>query len=689
MPLPTTHANIIKLFSLPFLNENTSVTYNDYTQLINALTNASEEDVLTLESFNLLYDKDELRVPLSYDKAVSYNYVAIAFDQSPSEPSKWYFCYITDYKLMNSEVVALSLRLDTWLTNYPNVDNITGLLDRVHSPRYILKSGTSPKYYMVSKDLYYAEDEPSVNYKPTYEDVLKLNCVDYVALTFAIPLSSIKDKTITINDTPYQCKAYQDPLTNVLLTDIIVTNFNQNVRVKRLSNLFNTYGMFGNTTLMTLVVSVKRLSKTEPDLNVNYYCETYEELFTHYPSLKDKVLSCVMLPPVYDSTNLNKCCVAFTELLPTDFPILVEGGKAIIYVEDTKDFNVTLNPTLKLTKFNNNSVYSNDEIYTDYYNEEPKLKLYPYSYYKVHMFNDEIVYKYQDLNVQNQSVYGQLQCFIDIFGSSISAIFVKTYDKYEVSPSGGIDKTSLTCLSLPTMSIFEDQYDQYRNYNKAMVDNNLLFGGISMGLSSIATIGGAIATGGLSTLATTELGTKAYQISAGKSASGVPSGVVSYIQEVTQAKTNEQMLKRKPPIERGQMSNQSSYFIDYGDSNNDHMLSKIYFMELNENEIVMIYNKFYFYGYKTPVVFNGNYYGLSVLFRSRTMFNFVKFTNCVIYGNINYVYKKDMENRLIHGITFFHINPQNDNIYLNGYGILPNNETTEFRDITAPIFAKE
>ena len=693
MPLPTTRANVIRLYKMNFLNENTSFSWHTNQELIENLDRECYGTPVQIQTFNLIQDKDEIRVYMSYDDALKYDYMLIGYYDDELNVQKWLCCYITDVRIINVETMAFKVKIDTFTTFY-NEFNVMGLLERVHSPRYTLLQNSNPNYFMVSKDLYFAEDEPSVNYKPQIKNTLFAN-VDYVVITLSIPLSAIKPSTITYGGNTYNRHYYEDTITQNKLYDIVLTTNG----VVLLDNLFKTKGMFGNTTLTTLIVSVVSQAKQEPNTNVNYTSQTYEEFLENFPSLKDKIVSSAMLPPIYDNTNFEKCCV----VCPSNgLPILTSNDKAILYVEDVNELTKSVNSTSKLTDFQNNYTFtSHTNIYVKYYDEEPKLKLYPYSYYKIHMYSDELNFKYQDLKVENQNDYGTIKCFIDIFSSSISALFVKTYDKYDSASTTRYDKISLTCVSLPTMSVFDDQYDQYRNYQKAMVDTNLMFSGLNTALNVGVDVASAVATGGMATMApkviksaSSVLSKTSYELSSQKSGAGAVGSVVGFMQDITQAKLNELMLKRKPTIERGQMTNQATYFVDWGDSNNPQMKAHIYYMTLNENELYQTYNKFYYYGYYTPVVVNCNNIAFGttsyfeVLFESRERFNFVKFSNCLVQGNFASAYQRDIEQRLINGITIFH-SASDRPIEYDNYGVLYNCEVLKYRSLTKPLFAKE
>lgn len=698
MPLPSYRVTSITLYSLPFINEQNAIGYDDYEQLDRILEGSSTSTPLFLhvESFTYKYYEDRLSIKSSFDDIIQYNYVEMHMIDNDNVTRK-YLCYITNYELKNGEVVDITLKLDTLTTFYNDIKTIKGNLERCHLPRLITleQDGSGQKF--INADLYYGEDEASELYYPKYEATTESGDT-FVVIMLNIPNTSFEysDSKITYKEA-VEKSAFD-------ITDDSKLWYDKPTSTSE--NPFACKGLFGQTGLTCMVFPTKPI--TSAGVTFLDYSTFFNECF---PLLKDKIISCTMLPPTfYREDFLNRiyavsCSFDVNKWKDTPRDTHILGNiKVISNIEFFKSIYTPSN-----SRFKNLYNYVGSNIKDQLWDEEPKLLLYPYSYYDAHILNNHIIFKYQDNkffeNFRERGVnVGYIDyCHVnlDIFSSGVSLVVINDSNKYDTTTYLNQDfqfkvvNLSDNVTTLPSLAIFESQYEHYRNYNKALVDINeqsMLVGLVFNFINGITNIATAIATLGAipSTSGVGAMTQYAHERQAITSGSNMAQGIVNHAFEVAKIRTYEELQKRKPPVVHGSMSNQSSYFTDTIFDETTHTAKPIinlYFMTMEQKLLNVIYDKFYFYGYSVPVVINIKYDTLqyNAIMNSRKFFNYVKFSSVNVTGTFGYPYKKDIENRLSYGVTIFH---GITDIDYDDYGSVYNEETENFKatQIHAPIF---
>lgn len=445
-----------------------------------------------LDSNIFMQDGDTILVPLNYEECIKYNYCYFNNKVNNLE-KKRYFCYITNYQYVEPNVTRITIAVDTLQTFLFDIDKFRGNIERCHSARRINVSTTETPRYIINPDLYFMEDEVSENYvaKDSKEGN---NIPPYLVLTFAIPFAET-DKVVQgcINKLGHYCEKIPEGSTwfGAAVVGISFpdpTGLGCNVK------------SIGGTQLYSIVLSARN----------NYTSATYrptmslEYFRNRYPVLMDKIVDAFFIDnPRHATLKEQSMWTGSQTILDIIFDednvsFVTELNGALYFFNDTRETfqrkridveNDSINPS----KWVNKDV---DELTTRLIEQEKKLDLYPYSFVKVTLMNNDFIWKYQEqykFLVSDLGLDRYVYSFVSWFDitspnptMNTSMLFdynnlvkLSNADLIDLADINTNDKELMQYFTqydngmpLPSISIYQEKYTQYLNYQKAIVDAN-------------------------------------------------------------------------------------------------------------------------------------------------------------------------------------------------------------------------
>ena len=646
------------------LNKLKNTSYNYESNMLTLLKNLSNNQYIEMDSYFTLTPNDTLKIQLPYSKAIKYNY-GILVDSYSENNIIYYFFYIRNYNALNVEVSELTIELDTLTTFMKNIKGFKGNLKRSESISYITRNNEN----FISTDLFFAEDEPSNDYVivnkkiPTFNDGGRL--VPSLLINMVI---SRDDEHLSVTENPNFVRYTEGN------SYINLCKYDQNGNLA--SYGVNSYTNVGDFYSVVIVTEDYTFSNFKSD----------------FKTLVDKIISVSVVP--FNNAPVDSAIHSGT------FSKTINSHACSNLMEDY------------LIKKTNNDLFSIKNIVKKDATFENKLYLYPYSYWNLMLLNEEVSFKYQDILITNDNVYypKDMTIYIDPFTTTPS-LYLNFYNKYNSSLNNSTtyeDEINFIYKNIDTISlaIYESQYNEYRNYNKAIVDANLQYEGAKAAIeiavnligATISTIGG-IALGGVGAVFGASYGMYAIGDTVNK--------VVSLDQQRKEVAMKEKALKNKPPLQRGKITGQSGAFLNtkyYENSRGEHIDKGVVFINqysMNENEVRIYKSKFYFNGYAIPIEINYTFEANTIEFITmlgcRKLFNFLSFIDVKVLGDIPYIYKEDIENRLINGVYFMKVNSNNVDLSFKNVNIeditmyedFKNNNLIDANYIENAIFTKD
>ena len=652
-----------------------------------------------------MQDGDTILVPLNYEECIKYNYCYFNNRINDLE-KKRYFCYITNYEYVEPNVTRIGIAVDTLQTFLFDIDKFRGNMERCHSARRINVGTEETPRYIINPDLYFMEDEVDV-YKPVVTEKAPNPHQTYIVLTFAIPstYNSTGGNYDAVEGFVNPLGLYRDKATSIAVRDkdtnipetMSITSYinfpqssNYKIDISGVStvdhNVIERYNYttkdIGDTSIYTIILPTAPTSGKTIDF-LPY--ETFKECF---PLLQDKLVDSFYVDNISteDITYTMEIKTGVGEISTTYKYYAVpysrlQALKTIV----TLDKNNELNPDKWVNRVEDTSILRKIE-------QEKKLDLYPYSFVKISSMGCELVWKYQEyykiLNDYSDNCYSYVKAF-NVISPNYKMLSTLLFDKEnlikydettfnELMSAGSVTICNYYCNLepqelLPSLSIYQEKYTEYLNYQKAIVDaNNTMnfFGGAVKGALGVGSaISGAkhdidIENASyryhyasmeenknrFTRLHNAKVG--GIKAGAGFGIAGAVAGALEGVSGFITTALQEQALKKQPMnvLHRGTSSDKFfSTLYDYNGNIHDYIITKY---EPIDNIKSIYEQKFYNYGYKIPVDVELDKEEFFEIINNRKYFCYMEWNSLEIESYIPTIYINDIVARLRSGVRF-------------------------------------
>ena len=716
------------------------LVYNKYAntnKCINFKTKEQENNLISqfvgvsLDSNVFMQDGDTILVPLNYEECIKYNYCYF-HNQVNERETKRYFCYITNYQYVEPSVTRITIAVDTLQTFLFDIQKLRGNISRCHSARRINIGTEQTPRYVINPDLYFMEDEVDV-YKPVVTEKASNPHPTYMVLTYAIPVNTKSSGLVDddIGKVSVDGKYYEKvggtfelessgATTNEVTLDkgtiqFTKTSYNDIAYTDGSTRVFNRYNNYqtrgiGNTQLFAIIIeTTTNQEELVKDNKISY--ETFRKVF---PLLQDKLVDTFYIDNIGDIEFGD-----YVELNVSVGAVLKSREKYSIGI-------IPYSQTLKLKKLvsvSSNELNPNywvnrpnDSLIVRRIDQEKKLDLYPYTFVKIHSMGSELVWKYQEVykfilldDTYTDNCYSYLKC-CDCLSPNPHMISTLLYsiDNLKSIDSDTLNdiKTNTETITnnylsysdskeLPSVSIFQEKYTEYLNYQKAIVDANNhlnMVGGIVKGGFGI---GSSVAKGNAELDSInkwyaydTYYARKrkkekleiAYESDIAKAkvnkGIGIVGGVIGALEGIGNYITTavqETALKRQPMnvLHQG-IANDELYTTLYDNDGNifDYVITKY---ECIDNIKSTHEQKFYNYGYSIPVDVEFTRDEFINIISNRRYFCYMEWNSLEIESYIPTIYVNDIVARLTNGVRFENTG---DSALYQTYTINDNNKET-------------
>ena len=702
-----------------------TLVYNKFAntnKCINFKSKEQEDELISqfphrnFDSNIFMQDGDTILVPLNYEECIKFNYCYFNNKVSNLE-QKRYFCYITNYAYVEPNVTRISVAVDTLQTFLFDIDKFRGNIERCHSARRINVSTTETPRYIINPDLYFMEDEVNENYVAK-DSKTGDSIPPYLVLTFAIPYAET-DKVVAgcINKLGHYAEKIPEGST-WFGSAVIGISFPDP------TGLGCNVKSIGGTQLYSIVLSARN----------NYTSATYrptmslEYFRNRYPVLMDKIVDAFFIDnPRHATLKEQSMWTGSQTILDAIFDednvsFVTELSGALYFFNDTRETfqrkridveNDSINPS----KWVNKDV---DELTTRLIEQEKKLDLYPYSFVKVTLMNNDFIWKYQEqykFLVSDLGLDRYVYSFVSWFDitspnptMNTSMLFdynnlvkLSNADLIDLADINTNDKELMQYFTqydngmpLPSISIYQEKYTQYLNYQKAIVDSN---NAIST-LSNITNIGsnawGAINDYGMGQINTIAHGGRNYNLATkhGKQNYAVMENALSSIASYKIASSmvdnstliakryittalNESAIKSQPMSVLHSGSGNSQLFTNLYKTNGDISEYFICKYEPKDNLKSIYEQKFYNYGYRIPVDVELTKAEFFNIISNREYFCYMEWNSLELESDETHrvptIYVNDIIARLTSGVRFE--NTSDDTLFPT-YTINSNNKET-------------
>ena len=701
------------LFRLNNVGLDKAFTNLNSEDTLETLLNNTTDKHLVIECYEFRTIDDRLSIRLPYNEAIKYNYCVVRnLDKPLGSVDSLFFCYIKDYTANNISVTTITLELDTITTYYPQIkeNGLKGLLDRAHVPQIMTRvygENNENKLNVINPELFFAEDEVD-----TYE-VLNTYFNNNVIFTSSIAL---------VFNLPNGWWKYDDGFPHH--DNIYINNPSYGEPTTR--------GFIQSSNLCCLIFCSQRpnVVPSSPYLTAQEFLEQNNEWAQYL--VRTCLLPYGFTPLDYDrdhdfpnrvhnklqETDYNFSILqTFDGSTKSNIGMFISNHIALRHTYRNEDL------TTNIVDYINNNLYSdfnNIDITRDI-NREPKLYLFPYMYSEYKVQNFKLVLKYQDIDYMNLLLSWEneyLETFISQYRSIVIAIdilsntptiygdyvyskyFIKSnsvnfysynptdiYYDYYLPSTSRTDAYNFSSTNLISFQYNVEQYTLYNQYEKAIVDANLKNQARVTANNTISnTISSAFAVFGM--LGSFYTGSVGGFVGSGITATKQMGETVNqwfnYANAVEVTKLRESALKEKPPttMSENTFGNALGYLYNSYNStgiNKEHFEYTLIYSISNIMRRAY-YNKFYLYGYYIPLNFDTkvNEDLFEYIFNSRNQFNFVKFNNVYVYSNeIAIPFINNIQDRLIQGVTFYHIN--------SVFNIDLNKENMQMKEYNKPL----
>ena len=342
---------------------------------------------------------------------------------------------------------------------------------------------------------------------------------------------------------------------------------------------------------------------------------------------------------------------------------------------------------------------------------ETKLSLYPYMYYTLKTLSSSVARKYQEvydgiidnrdkIYLASRNLFGAIES-IDPLNSSpqskLSFLYsngtigntVSPYYNTSIFTKTTTAKTDAIATfqalniidiyeneksNLPQNVIYLPKYEQYLNYNKAMVDSQFKQSSIEGFVNSFSSL-----LGGVGDILDGNIGGAFNSVVSGEMS------LLGVNHNLEQLQLNEQSLMKQPQSSvTGNNSGQDSYFTSLnkleiqGETQTGVTIRQRPYryvfekMELYPYMKNILEEKFYHFGYHIPVNISWDYILFEIWRTSREYFTYIKFNGVEINGDIPFIYQNEIVNRLNTGVKFMQLK---ENGYPNIFNNLNNKDS--------------
>lgn len=124
---------------------------------------------LSIDNCTYARENGTLRVPISYDTAIRYNYVMY---QNESYSNKWFYAFITNYTYVNNDMTAIEIKTDVYQTWQFNFTWKQSFIEREHVNNDTLGLHTIPENLETGDYKVYFQDKDST----TLPDCIIMGC---------------------------------------------------------------------------------------------------------------------------------------------------------------------------------------------------------------------------------------------------------------------------------------------------------------------------------------------------------------------------------------------------------------------------------------------------------------------------------------------------------------------------------
>lgn len=715
--------------------------YANTNRCINFKTKEREDELIaqfphkTFDSNFFTQDGDSILLPLSYEETITYNYCYFNNRINNTE-QKRYFCYITNYQYVEPNITRISIAVDTLQTFFFDIDKLRGNLNRCHAPRRInLGTSEAPKY-IINPDLYFMEDDVNENYvaKASKEGD---NLPPYLVLTFAIPYADT-DKVVQgcVNKLGHYAEPIPEGSTwfgSAVVGISFPDRYGTGSNVKSI----------GGTQIYSIVLSARN------DFVGATYLPTisFNEFKNRYSVLMDKLIDCFYIDSPRNAFLKNKCMWSGAQTIldeifdEDDVSFVIPFDSRLYFFNDVKEtfvrkrIETSSNDDVNPSKWVNRDA---DDLNVRLVEQEKKLDLYPYSFVKITHMNNDFIWKYQEqyrflvspLGLENY-IYSFVS-WVDITSPNPTMMSSMLSD-YEnlVNINDTTDLLYLfnadtpdseirdyftqydAGLPLPSLSIYQEKYTQYLNYQKALVDANNAIG-VASSVANMFSGGYSIneksGGGSVSTVSPKYTKTTRYNkageswVSSIKGTTGVkrtttklPSsseswnfgvggggGLVGAIGSYVTTALNERAIKMQPMSVLHSGSGNDQLFTNLYKSNGNILEYYICKYETKDNIKSVYEQKFYNYGYSIPTDVELTIDEFVNIVSNRKYFCYMEWNSLEIDSDIPTIYMNDMISRLCDGVRFENTG---DTLLLQSYTINDNNKETELP--AKPFFVRK
>ena len=678
------------------------LVYNKYAntnKCINFKTKEQEDNLISqfigvsLDSNVFIQDGDNILVPLNYEECIKYNYCYFN-NQVNERETKRYFCYITNYSYVEPSVTRITIAVDTLQTFFFDIQKLRGNVERCHSARRINIGTEETPRYVINPDLYFMEDDVNENYiaKASKEGN---NLPPYLVLTFAIPYA---DTDKVVQGCVNKNGQYAEPIPEGSVwfgSAVVGISFPD--RYGTGSNVKS----IGDTQLYSIVVSGRN------DFAGSTYLPTisFNEFKNRYTLLMDKLVDCFYIDSPRNAFLKNQCMWSGAQTIldnifdADNVSFITKFDSRLYFFTDVKETFVRKRIETSPTDDVNPNKWVNrnaDNLSVRLIEQEKKLDLYPYSFVKITHMNNDFIWKYQEqykflvspLGLENY-IYSFVS-WVDITSPNptMMSSMLSDYENlvdindttdllylFNVDTPDSVIRDYFTQydagLPLPSLSIYQEKYTQYLNYQKALVDANNTIGTMGdafKGVSSIMTsgIGTTLATANerlASSLTAKGRKGKKWKKEYAKIQNELMSGAGDIVGDVGSSATsiagryittalNERAIKMQPMSVLHSGSGNDQLFTNLYKSNGNILEYYICKYETKDNIKSIYEQKFYNYGYSIPVDVEFTRDEFINIISNRRYFCYMEWNSLEIESYIPTIYMNDIVARLTSGVRF-------------------------------------